>query len=73
MRELTKKHAWSTLPAGATLLNGTLMPVNGFTAKCAEITNFEYHTFLNDLLVQDDMKITAGSAMIGFRPVYTLK
>jgi formylglycine-generating enzyme required for sulfatase activity len=52
MREVGKKKIYTNFPAGATNVNGVLTQVKPFGIKDAEITNFEYRTFLNDLLVQ---------------------
>lgn len=53
LRKVTKKHEYARLPGGATNVNGTLSgTINGFSIKGAEVSNFEYRTFLNDLLVQ---------------------
>lgn len=52
LREVGKKKIYTNLPAGATNVNGVLTQVNAFGIKDAETTNFEYRTFLNDLLVQ---------------------
>ncbi len=52
MKDVVKKKIYSTLPMGVTSVDGKLVTVNGFSIKNAETTNFEYNTFLNDLLVQ---------------------
>jgi formylglycine-generating enzyme required for sulfatase activity len=55
LKQVGKKNFYSSLPAGATNVNGVLTPVNAFIAKDAEITNFEYRTFLNDLIMQSKL------------------
>jgi formylglycine-generating enzyme required for sulfatase activity len=52
MRDVVRKRVYAHLPGGATNVNGTLTTLNGFAIKNAEITNYEYRTFLNDLLIQ---------------------
>lgn len=53
LKEIARKKSYLLLPAGATNVNGKLTAINySFYEKGAEVTNFEYRTFLNDLLVE---------------------
>ncbi|MFN8712928.1 MAG: formylglycine-generating enzyme family protein [Bacteroidota bacterium] len=53
MREVSgKRSTYVNVPAGATSVNNTLVSLKSFNIKGAEVTNFEYRTFLHDLLVQ---------------------
>lgn len=47
-----KKKIYSLVPSGKTPVNGVMTTVQAFYIKNSEVTNFEYRTFLNDLLVQ---------------------
>lgn len=47
-----KKKVYSIVPSGKTPVNGVITTVHAFYIKNSEVTNFEYRTFLNDLLVQ---------------------
>lgn len=53
MRDVVKRKTYVTVPAGSTSVNGTLTALQSFGIKTAEVTNFEYRTFLHDLLVQN--------------------
>ncbi|MCU0431950.1 MAG: formylglycine-generating enzyme family protein [Bacteroidia bacterium] len=53
MREVSSKRStYVTIPAGSTSVNNTRVSLKSFNIKGAEVTNFEYRTFLHDLLVQ---------------------
>jgi len=52
MKDVVRKRVYSNLPSGATNVNGVLTQVSAFGIKDAEVTNFEYRTFLNDLVIQ---------------------
>lgn len=47
-----KKKVYSIVPMGKTPINGVMTTIQAFYIKNSEVTNFEYRTFLNDLLVQ---------------------
>ncbi|HTL81938.1 MAG TPA: SUMF1/EgtB/PvdO family nonheme iron enzyme [Bacteroidia bacterium] len=48
----SRKKVYSKIPMGTTTVNGVKRSVQSFIIKNGEVTNFEYRTFLNDLLVQ---------------------
>ncbi len=57
-----RKKVYTLMPAGETSVNDTMVKVQSFYIKNSEVTNFEYRTFLNDLLVQgnyDDYLLAA--------------
>ncbi len=47
-----KKKIFGNIPMGSTKVNGVIRSIQAFKIKNAEVSNFEYRTFLNDLLVQ---------------------
>ncbi|CAN5254137.1 hypothetical protein BH09BAC5_BH09BAC5_15430 [soil metagenome] len=47
-----KKKIYSLIPMGSTKVNGAIASVQSFYIKNSEVTNIEYRTFLNDLLIQ---------------------
>lgn len=55
LKDIARERTFCKLPSGATNVNGKLTNVNAFQAKQAEVTNLEYRTFLNDLLVEKKM------------------
>lgn len=52
MRNISKKKNYGSLPPGKVSVAGSMISVNGFSIQNTEVTNLEYRTFLNDLLVQ---------------------
>jgi formylglycine-generating enzyme required for sulfatase activity len=52
MRDIGKKKNYGSFPPGRVSVSGSLVSVNGFSIQNAEVTNREYRTFLNDLLMQ---------------------
>lgn len=52
LRDITKKKSYGYIPAGSMFAAGKVRSLNGFSIKLAEVTNFEYRTFLNDLIVE---------------------
>lgn len=52
MRNISKKKNYGSLPPGKVSVAGSMVNVNGFSIQNSEVTNLEYRTFLNDLLVQ---------------------
>ncbi len=53
MRNISKKKNYGSLPPGKVSVAGNMISVNGFSIQNTEVTNLEYRTFLNDLLVQE--------------------
>lgn len=47
-----KRSSFLLIPEGATNVDGKLTKVSSFSMKASEVTNLEYRTFLNDLLLQ---------------------
>ena len=52
IKDVFRKHEYTYFPYGKTKVNGVMRTVETFLINNAETTNFEYRTFLNDLLVQ---------------------
>jgi formylglycine-generating enzyme required for sulfatase activity len=53
MREVSgKRNSYVSIPNGSTSVNNSMVALKNFYIKGAEVTNFEYRTFLHDLLVQ---------------------
>jgi formylglycine-generating enzyme required for sulfatase activity len=52
LADIAKRKTYASLPKGATNLNGVLRQVSAFSVQKAEVTNLEYRTFLNDLLIE---------------------
>jgi formylglycine-generating enzyme required for sulfatase activity len=47
-----KKRIYGYVPMSTTIVNGVSVSVQAFYIKNSEVTNLEYRTFLNDLLIQ---------------------
>src|ERR1041385_7935949 len=47
-----KKKVYGYIPMGTTKIDGAAVSIMAFYIKNSEVTNFEYRTFLNDLLMQ---------------------
>lgn len=52
IRNISKKNNYGSLPPGKVSVAGNIISVDGFSIENTEVTNLEYRTFLNDLLVQ---------------------
>ncbi|CAN5893168.1 hypothetical protein BH11BAC7_BH11BAC7_35790 [soil metagenome] len=48
-----KKKIYTMIPQGTSTVNGVAHVVPAFYMKTAEVTNLEYRTFLNDILIQE--------------------
>src|ERR1041385_6017926 len=48
----SKKKVYGYIPMGTTKIDGAAVSIMAFYIKNSEVTNFEYRTFLNDLLMQ---------------------
>jgi formylglycine-generating enzyme required for sulfatase activity len=47
-----KSYAYTVIPAGPAWRNGQKIQVNEFYLQCAEVSNWQYTVFLNDLIIQ---------------------
>lgn len=47
-----KSYAFTVIPGGAAWRNGKRYTVNEFYLQCAEVSNWQYNVFLNDLIAQ---------------------
>lgn len=47
-----KSYAFTTIPSGPAWRNGERFSVNQFSLQCAEVSNWQYNVFLNDLILQ---------------------
>lgn len=54
LRDVFKKksYAFTEIPAGVAWRNGERFEVGAFSLQCAEVSNWQYNVFLNDLLMQ---------------------
>ncbi|MBI3509282.1 MAG: SUMF1/EgtB/PvdO family nonheme iron enzyme [Bacteroidetes bacterium] len=62
MKNIARKKTYGNLPPGKTIVNGKMVNVDGFSIENSEVSNLEYRTFLNDLLVEgkDDEYLLAA-------------
>lgn len=47
-----KSYAFTSIPAGTAWRNGKRIEVKEFSLQCAEVSNWQYNVFLNDLIAQ---------------------
>jgi formylglycine-generating enzyme required for sulfatase activity len=47
-----KSYSYTLIPAGSAWRNGQKLSVNEFYLQCAEVSNWQYNVFLNDLIAQ---------------------
>lgn len=57
VRQLIKKDnsAWVYVPMGSDIFYGDTISLNAFGISVNEVTNKQYHVFLNDLIIQDNI------------------
>lgn len=51
-RDINKKKTFTIIPGGNAWRNGQRLTVNTFYLQCAEVSNWQYNVFLNDLILQ---------------------
>lgn len=52
IRDIVRKKTYFKMPMGYTVIEGKRESFQSFSMKYTEVTNLEYRTFLNDLLIQ---------------------